>query len=44
MQTNRGEKYGEGVYFMRFFNQLHKAVDHNLVNYFFLHYLCNLIK
>ena len=29
---------------MRFFNQLHKVVDHNLVNYLFLHYICNLIN
>ena len=29
---------------MRFSNQVHKVVDHNLVNYFFSHYLCNLIK
>ena len=29
---------------MRFFNQVHKVVGHNLVDYFFFHYLCNLIK
>ena len=39
-QTNRGEKYEEGVYFMRFFNKVHKVVNHNLVNYsFFITFL-----
>ena len=29
---------------MRFFNKVHKVVNHNLVNYSFFHYLFNLIK
>ena len=42
--TNNSLQFIQKISKLRFFYKVHNIVDHNLVNFLFFHYLCNLIE